>query len=298
MKPTNVRIYGQHFMEPKNMNLDMYKSDEIFLELIFYDLRILPQYYISNYGRLYSMRYKRLISSYIDDSNHLRSTIVINDQGKTIFTGIHKLELMTFNPILEAQSNIFIPNHKDGHPLNNYISNLEWATISENTRHALDIGLSNCKCENNSRSYLNNDTIHIICKFLEQGKSVSYILDYLKYDYGVERNRVGAIIRLIRKGQTYLDISSQYNIPGCKGKQRYSPEDTIEICKYLSDGKIYRIDELCDIMKIKLEDRKLFRNHIDDIIKGNCDTHITKQYSNLRRPLNVKKNDKNYYYYN
>lgn len=143
MKPTNVRIYGQHFMEPKNMNLDMYKSDEIFLELIFYDLRILPQYYISNYGRLYSMR-----------------------------------------------------------------------------------------------------------------------------------------------------------IPGCKGKQRYSPEDTIEICKYLSDGKIYRIDELCDIMKIKLEDRKLFRNHIDDIIKGNCDTHITKQYSNLRRPLNVKKNDKNYYYYN
>lgn len=33
-------------------------------------------------------------------------------------------------------------NHKDGNKLNNVLSNLEWATMSENTQHAYDNGLA------------------------------------------------------------------------------------------------------------------------------------------------------------
>lgn len=298
MQPTRIIVFGQHFALPQQFGLEPIGVDEIFNELIFYDTTILPWYYISNYGRLWSCRYNRLISAYKDKRNYFRATITKNEQGDTCFTGIHKLELMSFYPILEAKDNIYIPNHKDGNPMNNYLGNLEWMTVSQNTRHALDTGLANCKCENNSRSYLSNETVHMICKCLERRMPTKYILDKLGYPYGVERNRVAAIIRLIKRGQTYLDISSQYNIPGITGRVVYEPEMTENICKVLSNGKTYTIEQICDMFNIDLNDRKMFRNYIDDVLKGTTHTYISKQYTNLKRPINVRKSHEYYDYYN
>lgn len=298
MQPTRIIVIGQHFAYPHQLNLNPVGDDEIFKEVIFFDGNILPWYYISNYGRVYSCRYKRILSAYSDERNYQRVTIVIDEQGKTCFTGVHKLELMSFYPILEAKNNIYIPNHKDGNTSNNYLSNLEWMTVSQNTRHALDTGLAKCKCNDNSRSYLPNFLIHKICEMLQQGKSTSYILNILGYSYGNERNKIGAIIRLIKRGQTYLDISSQYDIPGIKGQTVYEPEVTKQLCELLSDGNTYRIDEVCDIFNISLENRKMFRNFIDDILKGNTHTYITRNYINLKRPVNVPRSHKYYDYYN
>jgi len=35
-------------------------------------------------------------------------------------------------------------NHIDGNPTNNHVSNLEWNTHGENTKHAYDSGLNEC----------------------------------------------------------------------------------------------------------------------------------------------------------
>lgn len=70
------------------------------------------------------------------------------------------------------------------------------------------------------------------------------------------------------------------------------------VCQYLNDGNTYTIEELCDILHIDLEDRKMFRNYIDSIVKGRYDTHITKQFHNLKAPLNVPQDHEYYYYYN
>ena len=51
---------------------------------------------------------------------------------------IHKLVAEYF---LENPNNYYCVNHKDGNKLNNNIENLEWCTISENTKHAYDLGL-------------------------------------------------------------------------------------------------------------------------------------------------------------
>lgn len=118
------------------------------------------------------------------------------------------------------------------------------------------------------------------------------------YEYGIERNRMGAIIRNIRKGDTYTDISKNYNIPGIKGARRYDPEMTEKVCKLMTDGNKYRIDEFCDILGIELEDRKMFKNYIGDIMLNKAHKHITEQYPNKVRPYNVDKDDIYYDYHN
>ena len=53
--------------------------------------------------------------------------------GKRNTIGVHRLTAMAFIP--NPKNKPFI-NHKDGNPQNNTVSNLEWATPRENSRHA------------------------------------------------------------------------------------------------------------------------------------------------------------------
>ncbi|MGW8116577.1 endonuclease [Staphylococcus xylosus] len=53
---------------------------------------------------------------------------------------VHKLVLTAFD--FNSDKNLVV-NHKDGNKYNNCLSNLEWLTIKQNTKHAYDNGL--CK---------------------------------------------------------------------------------------------------------------------------------------------------------
>lgn len=296
MKPTTYCYIGNQIYYPNQLeNVDIIYPDEFFIRVINYDFSISQYYLVSNYGRLYSLNKHGLLVPYMDKKGYYRINICIYP-GKHIFTGVHKITLMSFCPIKEAD--FYVPNHKDGNKQNNYIGNLEWMTVSENTRHALDTGLANYKCENNARSKMTNDTVHRICSMLEKDYSITRILNELNYDFGDERNRMGAVIRNIRKGDTYVDISKNYNIPGIKGMRRYEPEMTEKVCKLLTDDKIYRIDEICDILNIDLENRKMFKNYVGDILRDKVHSYITRKYKNKKTPLNVDKSDVYYDYYN
>lgn len=263
---------------------------QTFVNVIFYDGTVLPNYYISDYGRIWSENKQDFLSPYLDERNYYRVTLT-NFQTKdglrnSIFTGVHKLELMSFVPI--TQADFYIPNHLDGNPMNNSIYNLVWSTPSENTVHAIDTGLSKCKGEDNSRSYLTEEQVHIICKGLEQRLSPPEIADSIGYSVPlvsqIQRNRVCAIIRNIRSGDTYRDIADQYNFPGTGGVYRYSDDMAEILCKILAEGNFETYRDIAEMLGIPEKDRIRFRIYVDDILKGKTGTYHSRQYKSLKKP--------------
>ena len=110
-------------------------------------------YKASNYGRIKSLsrvvkhnlggekRLKeRMLKGYVNPYGYLR--IELSKHGVSKQYSAHRLVALTFL----GHSDLTV-NHIDGDKLNNNISNLEYLSIADNTRHAVKIGL----IKNNSK---------------------------------------------------------------------------------------------------------------------------------------------------
>lgn len=111
------------------------------------------QYEVSNCGNIrrnrppikYSKRITpdiKQIKGSITTSGYRVFAIWVGKSRKTYC--VHKAVGILFIPNPENKKEV---NHKDGNKLNNHISNLEWATPSENIQHAVRIGLIKSKSE-------------------------------------------------------------------------------------------------------------------------------------------------------
>lgn len=65
-------------------------------------------------------------------------TRMLDKNNKSKAELVHILVAKTF---IENPDNKPTVNHKDGNKHNNCVDNLEWATYSQNNKHAIDIGL-------------------------------------------------------------------------------------------------------------------------------------------------------------
>ena len=94
-------------------------------------------YFADNLGNIYSQRkFKKitLLKQHKDNNGYYRVKIL----GKT--KKVHRIICETFiaNPDPKNKTTV---NHKNGNKTDNKVENLEWATRSENTQHAYDMGL-------------------------------------------------------------------------------------------------------------------------------------------------------------
>ena len=96
-------------------------------------------YYVSNYGKVFSLKSNRVLKSSKGSQGYLVTTFSgekIKEKGMLV----HRLVALTFieNPDPE---NLIIVNHIDGNKSNPYYKNLEWVTPKENSWHAMRTGL-------------------------------------------------------------------------------------------------------------------------------------------------------------
>src|SRR5699024_9775160 len=96
------------------------------------------------------------------------------------------LVMNTFNPTSDESLQI---NHIDGNKENNEVSNLEWVTAIENTKHAYDIGLRDDTIGNNRK--LTEDEVLEIIDLYETG---NYTQKELGNKYNVGRNTIGEML--------------------------------------------------------------------------------------------------------
>lgn len=136
-------------------------------------------YSISDFGRVKSLA-KKYQGKFREDLIMKQQTdrggysyIMLNYPSTRLkkFCLIHRLVALAFIPNPENKKEV---NHIDGNKLNNHISNLEWVTSSENSKHALATGLDKPKRgELNGKAILTTEQVMYIKKcFIDKSKTV------------------------------------------------------------------------------------------------------------------------------
>jgi len=93
-----------------------------------------PGYMISNHGRVWSCKLKRVLESPISKDGYYRIGLWRNQVCKKFF--VHRLVANAFIP---NPDNKPVINHLDGNKLNNLYTNLDWDTVAGNNRHSREV---------------------------------------------------------------------------------------------------------------------------------------------------------------
>ena len=194
---------------------------------------IATNYDVSNIGEVRNRTTGRILSQYTDKDGYKHATISV--EGKQYHPGVHRFVAEAFIPNPDNKPEV---NHLNGVKYINVVDNLEWATSSENVKHAFDTGLkSSILGSNNILSHYTDKQIHQVCKMLEQGISNKKISDKT----GVDRK----YITDIKKGRRWRHISKKYNIR----QERYPEEMKDAIRAMLSDG--YTPSQIIDRLNLE-----------------------------------------------
>lgn len=122
--------------------------------------------------KIYPLNNKFSVSSFGKLKNSLTGKIYSQHKSKSGYMGfctsngkrksyklyrIHRMVAETFIPNPDNKPYV---NHKDGNKTNNNVSNLEWVTASENTKHAFETGL--CKIDRRYKRKLSDKDVTFI----------------------------------------------------------------------------------------------------------------------------------------
>jgi len=211
-----------------------------------------PDYCVTNKGRLYSLKSKRFLNLQYNDNGYPCVTLRVD--GKTKTFKVHRLVALTYlkGTYFEGAH----VNHKDGDNSNNCVDNLEWVTRSENMIHAYQNGLIMSKPHK-----LSDETVHLICQFLEQGSRVPDI----EKMFNTTKDQIYRII----DGTAYNYVSFEYNLLNVPKQQKLSPEKVVEVCDLLVKGSTLSI--ISELTGVNMSSVKAIKQR-------RTQTHISNSY--------------------
>lgn len=103
-------------------------------------------YIISNRGRVYGIKKRRLLKAAVMNKGYMLVTLWKDNEQTSML--VHRIVAQVFLP---NPANLPQVNHKDTNKMNNYVSNLEWATCQQNIVHAVKMGTFKKSCINLSQ---------------------------------------------------------------------------------------------------------------------------------------------------
>ncbi|MBC96392.1 MAG: endodeoxyribonuclease [Halobacteriovoraceae bacterium] len=128
-----------------------------------------PCYSITKTGRVFSCKRKSKVELKPTDRNGYKAVTLVRRDGKPKTVNIHRLMAIVF---LGDRGKGMQVNHINGNKHHNFLSNLEWTTPSQNSRHAIANGLTKPKIGEDSHfSKLNIGQVLLIKKMTEKGLS-------------------------------------------------------------------------------------------------------------------------------
>ena len=181
--------------------LDPYNPEEIFLYITDEIVpNIKPWYLISNFGRVFSTNSNKFMKLTTSSDGYKVCTVRTHvNKGVTIY--IHRVEMLVFN--YQPGCEYLHVDHIDCDKGNNYISNLEWVTISENTNRAVKNGLF-LSGEDAPWTKVSDQMAHQICALYVSGLGISSISR--KVGCGLD-----SVFRIVH-GIGRTNVSSKYDI--------------------------------------------------------------------------------------
>lgn len=144
---------------------------------------IIPnRYWISTFGRIWNMNRNKFSSYSMHMKGYYQIALQTKDPKIRITRKIHRILMTTFCYFPGCEQ--YEVNHIDGCKTNNMITNLEWCTHSENTIHAINMGLKKV-FGHDYKVLLNNKQIIQFYILKENGYSLEQILEMMDIDPNV-----------------------------------------------------------------------------------------------------------------
>jgi len=156
---------------------------------------IQPWYRVSNYGNVFSLVVGKKIRPSMIDSGYYRVQLInLNGVKKDLL--VHVLVALAFIPNDDPINKTTV-NHIDGNRKNNRADNLEWASLSDNS-----------KMHVKEREDFNKETVIKICEALQAGMSYEDIcFKVLRCPYDSHMHKR---LYRIHKRNSFTDISMNY----------------------------------------------------------------------------------------
>jgi hypothetical protein len=137
-------------------------------------LKDYPNYLISLDGKLFSLKTMKFIKPNKDRDGYIFYRM--SKKSKEFQRKAHRLVAITY---LDNPFNKTDVNHKDGVKSNNLLTNLEWATKSENAKHAWDKGLQKRE-RKHAKAVIDTNTNIIYRSVKDAAEAIGMKYDLLK----------------------------------------------------------------------------------------------------------------------
>lgn len=136
------------------------------------------RFLISNYGRCWNTVKRRLMLLHDNGAGYMTYSLGVPQYA-------HRLVAQHFIPNPEGKKCV---NHIDHNKSNNVVSNLEWVTAKENTKHGIDAGRINAKLRGKTNQLTLQDRVRAVIL-----RTLGYGINEIAILQGVARTTISSV---------------------------------------------------------------------------------------------------------